>query len=85
MGSFHDFTAPPATMHAAPSPRNTRYNQGHARNGNGVSHLTGVTVAVGPSPVIMKSSPARKNQTPAKVTMRGGVSWKGRKERRELY
>jgi hypothetical protein len=39
-----------------------------------------VTDVEGPSPVIMKNSPARKNQSPATVTIRGGVSWKKTKE-----
>jgi hypothetical protein len=73
-GSRHDFTPPPATMHTAPSPRSTRYSHGHARNGTGVSHLDAVTVVEGPSPVIMNNSPARKNQSPATVTMGGGLS-----------
>ena len=75
-GSRHDFTPPPAAKHIAPSARSTRYNQGHARNGKGVGHFEIRIVQGGPSPVTMSSTPARKSQRPAVVTLGCEVSLK---------
>ena len=74
-GSLHDFTPPPADEDHRPDRKSTRYSQGHARNGKGVGHLRDPIVQGGPSPVTMSSTPARKSQRPAVVTLGCEVSW----------